>query len=444
MRMIVICTKCNARYRVKTNEIKGESAWFNCRKCDNIITVEKPASIQKAVELETEESVDDMLLQSEAVTNDATDTDLGLAGDISSQPAISGKKRGLNLVSKVIISMLIASLIPAAVYFSFSYKQIKSHILEDLEEWEHDSVLLSKGVDEWLDDNIKVLSLLSEQADMKSMEREGQEEMLKTLNETYPWIYLAFTTNLQGQNIARSDGKPLKDYSDRQYVKDVVSGKDVAWQMLTGKTSKKPALVIAVPIKNGGKTVGLVAAAMARNAISDTILTFERGDTGTSFLVDEKGRIVAHPDDAFVMKAEEMNRHPLIRSAKSGAAIHVDFVDDDGEEIIGVSHKTKFGWILVTQQNKAEAFAPVEKARRSALILLSAMLIIIFVVALLASRAIVNPIKKVTHAANQISMGNLDVELERSSRDEIGDLAEAVMRMQDSLRFSLAKLTGKV
>jgi methyl-accepting chemotaxis protein len=50
-------------------------------------------------------------------------------------------------------------------------------------------------------------------------------------------------------NVARNDGKELKDYSDRQYVQDITSGKDLTWQNLIGKTSKQPALVIAVPIR---------------------------------------------------------------------------------------------------------------------------------------------------------------------------------------------------
>ena len=75
-------------------------------------------------------------------------------------------------------------------------------------------------------------------------------------------MYLVFTTDLNGMNVARNDDNDLKDYSDRQYVQDITSGKDIAWQNLIGKTSKKPALVIAVPIQKNGQTIGVMAAAM--------------------------------------------------------------------------------------------------------------------------------------------------------------------------------------
>ena len=74
-------------------------------------------------------------------------------------------------------------------------------------------------------------------------------------------MYLVFTTDINGMNVARNDGKELKDYSDRQYVQDITSGKDLTWQNLIGKTSKQPALVIAVPIRKNNQTIGVMAAA---------------------------------------------------------------------------------------------------------------------------------------------------------------------------------------
>jgi HAMP domain-containing protein len=49
-------------------------------------------------------------------------------------------------------------------------------------------------------------------------------------------------------------------------------------------------------------------------------------------------------------------------------------------------------------------------------------------------------IGKLTDAADRISVGELDVVIEIKSSDEIGALAEAISRMQDSLRFSIERL----
>jgi methyl-accepting chemotaxis protein len=71
---------------------------------------------------------------------------------------------------------------------------------------------------------------------------------------------------------------------------------------------------------------------------------------------------------------------------------------------------------------------------------MGATFIIVVIIAYIASRAIVTAIRKLTDAANRISVGELGVEIENKSKDEIGDLAEAITRMQDSIRLSIERL----
>ncbi len=49
-------------------------------------------------------------------------------------------------------------------------------------------------------------------------------------------------------------------------------------------------------------------------------------------------------------------------------------------------------------------------------------------------------IQYLTEAADRISVGDLEAEIEVKSKDEIGNLADAISRMQDSLRFSIERL----
>lgn len=49
-------------------------------------------------------------------------------------------------------------------------------------------------------------------------------------------------------------------------------------------------------------------------------------------------------------------------------------------------------------------------------------------------------IKSLTDVADRISVGELDAEVEINSKDEIGDLGEAISRMQDSIRLSIERL----
>ena len=72
-------------------------------------------------------------------------------------------------------------------------------------------------------------------------------------------------------------------------------------------------------------------------------------------------------------------------------------------------------------------------------ILIGTLVIIGAIVSLYGHRLIYN-IKYLTDIADRISVGELDAEIQIESRDEIGQLAEAISRMQDSLRLSIERL----
>ena len=303
--------------------------------------------------------------------------------------------------------------------------------------------ILTDEVNEWVDKNVRVLDMLAKLPAMESMNRASQEVILKEVNREYPWMYLVHTLDLNGMNVARSDGEELKDYAGRKYVQDIKDGKELAWQNLIGKTSLKPALVIAVPIKNNGQVVGLLSSAMTLDAITKIVTNWRQGQTGSIFIADQDGKVVAHQNEKFVQEQKDLSKHPLVLAAKNAVMNLVEFQDFNKNDSIGFARKTQLGWTIAVQQEKNEAFAALQKARTTALLLFIVTVISIVIIAYFASKAIVKPIRKLTEAANRISVGELSVEIEKVSQDEIGDLADAITRMQDSIRLSIERLRRK-
>jgi methyl-accepting chemotaxis protein len=296
-------------------------------------------------------------------------------------------------------------------------------------------------VDEWVDKNVRVLNAAAKMPGIQSMNPMTQEPILKAIGEAYPYIYLAFTVDPQGMNISRSDGKSLRDYSDRQYYKTVAGGKDLSWQTLIGKTSKKPALVLAVPVKRNGQLVGVIAAAMTSGDISKTVAAWRKGNTGFAFLVDETGKVVAHQRRQFVLTQKNLSTHPLIRQFRQTKRTQaVSFTDATGQEMQGFVRGNKFGWALAIQQADEEVFAERRRAEAFAMYLLIGTVVLVLLIAWLSARTIVRPINELTDVAERMSMGELDMEIKIKSKDEIGQLAQAVGRMQTSLSMAIERL----
>ncbi|MDJ0622891.1 MAG: cache and HAMP domain-containing protein [Desulfocapsaceae bacterium] len=462
--MVVICEECGLKYQIDPSKIKGDKARFKCKGCSTSIVVDKNdyqldddvTSLEEALLSQQAERSDDQ----EAMPDDLdalVNTGTGATGSTEnieeipssatteSVPVEAAKKRsGLGLTAKVIFLMLLVSLLPGVIYFALSFNQISQQIVSETNKTGKTVTrLLASEVDEWIDKNVRVLNAIANSPAIRSMSQADQEIMLKAIQSEYPWMYLVFTTDERGLNIARSDGKKLTDYSDRQYVKEVIGGADIAWQNLIGRTSKKPALVLAVPIKRGDIIVGVLAAAMTRDTISELVTTYGEGRTGSSFLVDETGKAVAHRQNAYVIQQRDMSDHPLVQAADQNEAKRVEFIDANGKPTIGFAKNTKLGWTLAIQQEREEAFDALKQAQTFAYYMFAGTFVVIILIAFFSSRAIVTPIRNLTDAANRISVGDLDVEISTKSKDEIGDLADAIVRMQDSIRLSISRLTRR-
>ena len=358
---------------------------------------------------------------------------------MASKPAsVSRVKFGLT--AKVIILMLIVSLVPLGIFAVITLKQTDYRIRSDTEKLMALTASdIAANVDEWTDKNVRVLKALAKMPDITSMMKEKQEPLLKAVAKEYPWMYLVFTVGPDGMNVARNDDNPLLDYSDRDYYRETMAGKDLAWQTLVGKTSKKPALIIAAPIKRGDSTIGVMAMAATIEDLSKLVATWKQGKTGFAFLVDEKGKVVSHQVEEYVIQQTNLSDYPLIAAFKKGQNGMIYF-NDRGTMRVGYAKETKYGWTLAMQQDIKETFKTLRDTGIFTYILLGITALGVILIAWFLGRAIGTPIKKLTEVAEKISVGDMGAEIKIKSRDEIGNLAEAIMRMQDSLRLAIERL----
>ena len=72
-------------------------------------------------------------------------------------------------------------------------------------------------------------------------------------------------------------------------------------------------------------------------------------------------------------------------------------------------------------------------------IFIGTILLIGFIVSFYGNK-LAGRIKSLTEVSNRISVGELDAEIDIAGKDEIGDLGEAISRMQDSIRLSIERL----
>ena len=93
-----------------------------------------------------------------------------------------------------------------------------------------------------------------------------------------------------------------------------------------------------------------------------------------------------------------------------------------------------------TAMMQSRAKALTDNARMIALMTLGATLLLIGIIVFVYVYRLTGKIKSLTEVAERISAGELEIEIETRSRDEIGDLAEDIARMQDNIRLCIERL----
>lgn len=82
----------------------------------------------------------------------------------------------------------------------------------------------------------------------------------------------------------------------------------------------------------------------------------------------------------------------------------------------------------------------IDQTRITFWIILGVTLFLIAVIVAIYGYRLTGRLKSLTDVADRISIGELDADIPRQSKDEIGELAEAISRMQDSIRLSIERL----
>ncbi len=356
------------------------------------------------------------------------------------------RKIRFGIFHRVLLTMVLVAALPLVAVWYANFLISSETLEQNINDRFAESLThLTYHVDSWVDMNRRMLEQNARLPDIQSMDGEKQPPLLKLITDIYDWNYLAFTVATDGQNIGRSDGKKLRFYGDRVYVTQVLHGADMGRQVLIGKTSGKPALVLSVPIRNSTEEVaGVLAIAMGIAELSERITSTRVGDTGFAFLVDEYGKIIAHPSEKLTSSRQNISDNPAVAAAYGYDRKSLVYTDTRGRRVIAYMNRTADGWLMVMQQDYEEAFESLRETNLYALILLAVTVVLVIIVAFIFSTRLSQPIMRLTQAADAISRGRMDTEIEGTDRtDEIGLLAAAIVRLRNSTRLALERLTRK-
>lgn len=172
------------------------------------------------------------------------------------------------------------------------------------------------------------------------------------------------------------------------------------------------------------------------NKLWNTIVQTKIASTGYAFLVNEKGRIIAHPKpDVYINKppADDLPIvNQVLKAVSTGSSEYVH--PQTKKKIVGAYAPVKgIGWGIIIQQDKDEAYVSVIRMQRQAAVLILISLAVASILAFFIARGLTRPIIKLTEAARRIANKDFSTRVSVTTRDELQDLGETFNHMTREL-----------
>jgi signal transduction histidine kinase len=198
------------------------------------------------------------------------------------------------------------------------------------------------------------------------------------------------------------------------------------------------------------RDAGVSVAEVNLKFIWDVVSQIKVGKKGQAFVIDSRGRLIAHPDISLVLRNTDLSRLDYVSAARSETGTTgregVEVVKDvQGREVL-TAHAPimPLRWLMFVELPIDEAYAPLYESIKRSSWLLAGGLTLAFLAGLFLARKMIVPIQRLREGAAQIGAGNLEQRIAIKTGDELELLADQFNDMAGRLKESYAGLEQKV
>ena len=292
-----------------------------------------------------------------------------------------------------------------------------------------------------LTENLLTLASLDsvQNMDIKNM----ADPLSKTVDQV-TMISQIYVMDSSGMQVYKTSGK-LGDRADRAYFKRAMAGETYFSDVIISGSTGMPIVVLAAPIENGTKTVGVIGASIDLSSLSQLSTAVETGLTGYGFIVESSGKLIAHPDQNLITEMTDVSDLDPVAKAIQGQTGVSQYTYNASDKLAAFTYMPTTRWGVVVQTPLIEAFAKINKQRNLMFLMLFCFTLLGFALAFILSRSIVKPLVQLNDQTVYIAKGDLSGKMPAellNRQDEFGQLAHGFEVMQNNTRKILEDIQG--
>jgi signal transduction histidine kinase len=204
---------------------------------------------------------------------------------------------------------------------------------------------------------------------------------------------------------------------------------------------------MTLSVADGGRAGGVTVAEVNLKFVWDVVSRIEVGRSGRAYVVDDKGRLIAHPDISLVLRETNVGQLPQVQAALGHGASSPALlgIDPEGRRVLTANAPIPdLGWYVFVDLPIVEAFQPIYTSVYRTVGLIVAGILLAALAGLLLARRMTIPIRLLQQGASRIGGGELARRIEVRTGDELEALAGQFNRMAGQLEESYGSLERKV
>jgi signal transduction histidine kinase len=290
--------------------------------------------------------------------------------------------------------------------------------------WTSQFYWTEQSSEERLADALRVLHLVPAVMELARIDPTGHEQLRVS----------RLAATVTGSNV---------DFSqDPKFVEAMGNG--VYYGPVYFRDATEPYMTLAVGKRGAGATI----AEISLKYIWDVVSGIKVGERGAAYVVDAKGKLIAHPDLSLVLRDMDVSGLAQVQAAQANNVTDKPphLADNlPGREVLTANAAiASLRWLVFVELPIDEAYAPLYASLAARSVLLLGGLGLAVLLSLMLARRMVRPIQALQAGAAQIGAGGLDHRIEIRTGDELQVLGDQFNRMAAQLQDSYATLEGKV
>lgn len=289
-----------------------------------------------------------------------------------------------------------------------------------------------------------------------------QEEKIRALNGELKWAselgFIQFGIIDKNGNAYFTNGKQL-NVGKPDFLKKALQGKPVIiTSNILNKIDPASSSAIVYPIYHyaSSEITGVLVGIISQKELNEMLQNISYGDSGYAFIVNEKGKIIAHkymsePQENMPELMPEDQRpdslSPIILQMTKGQSNINSYHFKNAKKIIAYAPIKNTRWSIAVTAPQAEVIEKASALKHNILI----MSIIIILAAILATLSVANmvtkPINNLAEHANYMAEGDFTRKVNTKfmhCHDETGKLAHAFNNMTGKIRSLLKEVASSI